>query len=83
VNQLAPSRGALVRDVMELAGELAASAPLSLAAAKITINEILRRDADPDLALCKKLADEVYASHDYIEGRAAFAEKRKPRFEGR
>jgi enoyl-CoA hydratase/carnithine racemase len=83
VHQLAPSRGALVRDVMELAGELAASAPLSLAAAKITINEILRRDADHDLALCKKLADEVYASHDYIEGRAAFAEKRKPRFEGR
>jgi enoyl-CoA hydratase len=83
VHQLAPSREALVRDVMELAGELAASAPLSLAAAKVTINEALRRDIAPDLALCKKLADEVYASHDYIEGRAAFAEKRKPRFEGR
>jgi len=83
VHQLAPSRDALVRDSGELAGELAASAPLSLAAAKVTINEALRRDTAPDLALCKKLADEVYASHDYIEGRAAFAEKRKPRFEGR
>lgn len=83
VHQLAHSREALVRDVMELAGELAASAPLSLTAAKVTINEALRRDAAPDLALCKKLADDVYASHDYIEGRAAFAEKRKPRFEGR
>jgi enoyl-CoA hydratase/carnithine racemase len=83
VHQLAPSREALVRDVMELAGELAASAPLSLAAAKVTINEALRRDAAPDLALCQRLADEVYASNDYIEGRAAFAEKRKPRFEGR
>jgi enoyl-CoA hydratase len=83
VHQLAPSREALVRDVMELAGELAASAPLSLAAAKVTINEALRRDAEADLALCEQLADEVYASHDYIEGRAAFAEKRKPRFEGR
>jgi enoyl-CoA hydratase/carnithine racemase len=83
VHQLAPSREALVRDVMELAGELAASAPLSLAAAKVTINEALRRDAEADLALCKRLADEVYASHDYIEGRAAFAEERKPRFEGR
>ena len=39
--------------------------------------------AAPDLALCKTLADEVYASQDYIEGRAAFAAKRKPRFEGR
>jgi enoyl-CoA hydratase len=83
VHQLSPSRDALVRDVMELASELAASAPLSLAAAKVTINEALRRDTAPDIALCKKLADEVYASHDYIEGRAAFAEKRKPRFEGR
>jgi enoyl-CoA hydratase/carnithine racemase len=83
VHQLVPSREALVRDVMELAGELAASAPLSLAAAKMAINEALRRDTAPDLALCKRLADEVYASHDYIEGRAAFAEKRKPRFEGR
>ena len=83
VHQLAPSREALLRDVTELAGELAASAPLSLAAAKVTINEALRRDAEADLTFCKKLADEVYASHDYIEGRAAFAEKRKPRFEGR
>jgi enoyl-CoA hydratase len=83
VHRLAPSRGALVREVAELAGELATAAPLSLAAAKLTVNEALRRDAAPDLALCQKLADEVYASHDYIEGRAAFAAKRKPRFEGR
>lgn len=83
VHHLAPSRDALLRDVTELAGELAASAPLSLAAAKVTINEALRRDGAPDLTLCTRLADEVYASHDYIEGRAAFAEKRKPRFEGR
>ena len=43
----------------------------------------LRRDAGPNLALCQKLADDVYASHDYVEGRAAFAAKRQPRFEGR
>jgi enoyl-CoA hydratase/carnithine racemase len=83
VHRLASSREALLRDVADLAGELAMAAPLSLAAAKATINEALRRDASADLALCRKLADEVYASHDYIEGRAAFAAKRKPRFEGR
>jgi enoyl-CoA hydratase len=83
VHHLVPSREALVREVAELARELADSAPLSLSAAKITINEAMRRDRAADLALCQKLADKVYASHDYIEGRAAFAAKRKPRFEGR
>lgn len=83
VHRLAPSREALQHEVSELAGELAMAAPLSLAAAKITINEAMRRDAEPDLARCGRLADEVYASRDYIEGRAAFAAKRKPKFEGR
>lgn len=83
VNQLAPSREALVRIVGELASELVDAAPLSLAATKVTINQAVRNAAAPDLARCKTLADEVYASQDYIEGRAAFAAKRKPRFEGR
>jgi enoyl-CoA hydratase/carnithine racemase len=83
VHQLAPSREALVREVAELARELADSAPLSLSAAKVTINEAMRRDRAADLPFCKKLSDAVYASHDYVEGRAAFAAKRKPRFEGR
>jgi enoyl-CoA hydratase/carnithine racemase len=83
VHQLAPSRETLLRIVAELAGELVEAAPLSLAAAKLAINEAMRRDAGPDLARCKTLADEVYASQDYVEGRAAFAAKRRPRFEGR
>jgi enoyl-CoA hydratase len=83
VHRLLPSREALLREVMELGGELAAAAPLSLAAAKATIHQAMRRDAGPDLALCERLADEVYASQDYIEGRAAFAARRKPKFEGR
>jgi len=83
VHRLAPSRETLVREVAELAGELAESAPLSLSAAKVTINELMRRGRAADLSFCKRLADEVYASRDYVEGRAAFAAKRKPRFEGR
>jgi enoyl-CoA hydratase/carnithine racemase len=83
VHQLAPSRETLLRIVAELASELVEASPLSMAAAKLTINEAVRHDGAPDLALCKTWADEVYSSQDYIEGRAAFAAKRKPRFEGR
>ncbi|MEH2472332.1 enoyl-CoA hydratase [Nitrobacteraceae bacterium AZCC 2161] len=83
VHKLTPSRNALLTEVSELTRELEESAPLSLAAAKVTMNEILRRDRDADIALCQRLADQVYASADYVEGRAAFAAKRKPRFVGR
>jgi enoyl-CoA hydratase len=83
VHELTPSREALLRKVSQLARELAESAPLSLTAAKVTMNELLRRDRDADLALCRQLADQVYASADYVEGRAAFSAKRKPRFVGR
>jgi enoyl-CoA hydratase len=83
VHALVGSREALFAEVSQLAGELASSAPLSLAAAKVTINEILRRDRAADHALCQRLADEVYASADYVEGRAAFAAKRQPLFFGR
>lgn len=58
------------------------NAPLSLAAAKLSIratienDDALRRDADQAFAQCMR-------SNDYKEGRKAFAEKRKPQFQGK
>jgi enoyl-CoA hydratase/carnithine racemase len=66
-----------------IAASVAANAPLTLRAAKAAI----RRAADLPQALaaedCERLAAACFDSADYVEGRAAFLEKREPRFTGR
>ena len=51
-------------------------------AIKAIAQEIVK-DADKrDRAMCEKLVEDCFASQDYIEGRRAFMEKRKPAFTG-
>jgi enoyl-CoA hydratase len=83
VHRLVEDRQALSTLVDAAAAELAANAPLSLAAARVAFQELTRREGPPDLARAHDYADRCYASRDYAEGRAARREKRIPVFEGR
>ncbi len=67
--------------VHTLATELAANAPLTQAASKAAINATIAEQGD--FAQCETLIARCMQSADYREGRTAFMEKRKPKFEGR
>ena len=66
--------------VRRLALELAANAPLSIAASKRIINSVI--EARGDFTEEDALTARCMQSEDYKEGRRAFMEKRTPRFKG-
>ncbi len=82
VNQVVPGPE-LDAHVARYAAMLAANAPRSVLASKRIIDEAVK-DADRrDTALCERLIADCFSSQDYIEGRRAFMEKRRPVFTGR
>ncbi|MBM3394299.1 MAG: enoyl-CoA hydratase [Betaproteobacteria bacterium] len=80
VNRVLPA-AELDKYVRKLAADLAANAPLTMATSKTIINTLI--DPQGDFSEGNELIARCMASEDYIEGRRAFMEKRKPQFKGK
>ena len=69
--------------VDDYAATVAGNAPLTIAAVKQSVAELLKDPGERDFALCERKTAAALGSQDFIEGRRAFMEKRKPNFQGR
>ena len=69
--------------VTRYARMIADNAPLTVRAAKAAVNEGTKNPDERNLGRIAAMVEACFKSEDYKEGRRAFMEKRKPRFQGR
>ena len=61
---------------------IAANAPMTVASVKFIVGETLKDESKRDEEECARRVKACFDSQDYVEGRRAFLEKRKPQFVG-
>lgn len=83
VNYLEETPDAVRARALQLARKIVDGAPLSVRAAKASVLAAMDLGCEKGLAEANRLHVETYASLDAIEGPRAFAEKRKPMWQGK
>jgi methylglutaconyl-CoA hydratase len=83
VNRVTPSGANVVEDTVEWIGPIAEGAPIAQSAALEAIEHALDVNMQEGLLLEKRSYERTVPTEDRREALAAFAEKRKARFQGR
>ena len=74
--------GATLEDyVRQYCATIGDNAPMTMHALKRTVGELLRGEK-ADMAVSERLVNACFESQDFVEGRTAFMEKRRPVFRG-
>jgi enoyl-CoA hydratase/carnithine racemase len=79
VNRVVPAED-VGRVAQETAEMIAANAPMTVASVKYIVGQTVTDESKRDLDECAARVKACFDSQDYIEGRRAFLEKRKPNF---
>jgi enoyl-CoA hydratase/carnithine racemase len=81
INRAVPA-AELENTVKSMADTIAGNAPLTIKAVKYVVGEVVKDESQRDLAGAAEVVERCFTSNDYVEGRRAFMEKRKPVFTG-
>jgi len=82
INEVLPTNAALTEAVLEIANEVAASAPLAVRQAKQAIHKGMQMSLSEGMAFEIEAYNRLVSTNDRLEGVLAFNEKRKAVFTG-